>query len=349
MLKNPVHCHIALYCYQLPLIGQAHPVKEGLFFILETEQQYSYGEYAPHPATFQTPLATLERALVQLCDAGSITVSKLSPPLQWGFVMALSWLFPEIGGWNLPNRLPIRVPLNGLITDLRTALQPSTSVPPYSTFKLKIGRLPVDEEIALIQQFHQQYPDVQLRLDANQRLSFDQAKRLLTALRGLPIEYVEDPTADSEEYPALFHQTGIPIALDETLTSSWLKTHSASPLDWLAALVIKPPRYGDLTTICHLVATAHQHHIPLVLSAAYESTLTLHWLALVHASLNPTSVAAGLDTFRIFTEHLSPWEVRNGTVVLRSYRPEPSTLAWDRSHFLGRWHVQLYWDAQIHR
>ncbi len=344
---------LALYRYHLPVRSTTASGKSGLFFVLHTDRQYSYGEYAPHPATFNIPLPQLTVELQHWLNVGDIVISALPPHLQWGFTMALLWQFPELLAPPRPLSFPLTVPINALITDLsneETIVQ--TCNAGYSILKLKVGRFPIAEEIQHIHRLHQHCPEARLRLDANGKLSLDAAAALLTAVRHLPIDYIEDPTPNVEDYTSLFNTTGIAIALDETLVSFLRQSKCTTCCPpWLAAFVVKPPRYCTIALLREIIETAHTLGVPLIFSAAYESSLTLHWLAVAHHQWNPSSSlpAAGFDTFRLFPHQLSPWNVSAGSVTLNAPIPPLDSLAWQYCSLLGKWEVRLYWDAHKQR
>ncbi|MFM8983128.1 MAG: enolase C-terminal domain-like protein, partial [Spartobacteria bacterium] len=80
--------------------------------------------------------------------------------------------------------------------------------------------------------------ECQLRLDPNRAWSFDETLRLAEKLSHFPIEYLEEPLADSSRLPELIQRSACPIALDETLRE--IDPAGLWQFQGAAALVLKP-------------------------------------------------------------------------------------------------------------
>jgi glucarate dehydratase len=66
----------------------------------------------------------------------------------------------------------------------------------FTTFKLKGGVLPPDEEIETVRLLREAFPTAQIRLDPNAIWSVETSLRVARQLRQYDVEYLEDPTAD---------------------------------------------------------------------------------------------------------------------------------------------------------
>jgi o-succinylbenzoate synthase len=168
-------------------------------------------------------------------------------------------------------------------------------------------------------------PGVRLRLDANRAWSREQTETLLAALGGRRIEYLEEPLRPGLSYAGWADRIGIPFAWDETL-----REEPAADLDTpgLGALVLKPMLTG-LTRTRDLVAQARARGITVVLSAAYESNLSLDFYARLAAHWGIEG-PHGFDTFRPFSMALLQ-------PLRHVHEPvERPILGRDRLEFLGR-------------
>ncbi|MFP4244533.1 MAG: enolase C-terminal domain-like protein, partial [Ectothiorhodospira sp.] len=142
-------------------------------------------------------------------------------------------------------------------------------------------------------------PGQRLRLDANRSWSPEAARTVLADLDPERIEFVEEPLRPGLDYGAWPGITTVPFAWDETL-----RAHKgpfptrALDTPGLGTLVIKPMLTG-LGETQRLVAAGRARGLQVLLSAAYESNLTLDLYARLadHWRLPGPH---GLDTFSIF-------------------------------------------------
>lgn len=197
----------------------------------------------------------------------------------------------------------------------------------YRTVKIKVGGRP-DDDIVLIRRVADLLGgDVAIRLDANRRWTYETAVRVLNGLPENRIEYVEEPLTipSPAEYARLKNETGVRIALDETLAEidDIDALLSAGIAD---AVIIKPTILGGIARAVHLAETARKYGCNVVVTSAFESEVGL--IALVHlaAAVCP-EVACGLDTISIFDPSPSShqFSVRNGAIAV----PNKSGLGLD--------------------
>ena len=261
--------------YRLPLrepievAGNALSWREGV--LLKTE--HGWGEAAPLPGYSRETLDDVVNAL----QAG--------PPFEFPS-LRFAW---ESAASTLDT---IDVPVNALLTgkpdDVIRACQ-DLAAAPCRAVKIKVGRSTVESDVALIRAARDCLRhDQSLRLDANRAWTFSQARSFCLAIPQLAIEYLEEPLTRPELCEELFRQTGLPYALDETLS----ETDDLSTFPNVAAFVVKPTKIGGNTDIRTLV----RHGKPVVLSACFESGVgTAHVARLAHQF--SSEVPVGLDTY----------------------------------------------------
>ena len=161
-----------------------------------------------------------------------------------------------------------------------------------SAAKLKVGRGDLQTEVELVKAVRGQLPsDVRLRLDANQAWTIDEATSFIDSLRGIDLEYIEEPLQNPQELEQLFSQTGVRYALDESLSQhadmdAWLEACPNA-----VALICKPTILGGRADVQRLVATGK----PITFTAAFESGVGLARIVQLAAEFAP-DCAAGLDT-----------------------------------------------------
>jgi O-succinylbenzoate synthase len=178
----------------------------------------------------------------------------------------------------------------------------------YRAFKVKVGRLSLQEDIQRIRALHQRFHgEALLRLDANRRWSLEEAVYFAQALEGLPVDYFEEPLLRPEELPAFRQMTGYEYALDESL---WELTPRSTDdhLALASALVLKPNILGGWRATQQWVEWAETRQRPVVFSSSFESGVGLAFLAQWAAALE-TTTPVGLDTANWLVEPLlTDWQ-----------------------------------------
>jgi L-alanine-DL-glutamate epimerase-like enolase superfamily enzyme len=115
-------------------------------------------------------------------------------------------------------------------------------------------------------------PGVRLRIDANGKWSRDGTHQMMKELRGLCIDYIEEPCRDAHELLAI--ELPFRIALDESLVelgSRDLARALESPA--LAALVLKPTLLGGFARCLELAGLAHRHGVAPIVSHTLEGPI----------------------------------------------------------------------------
>ncbi len=307
-----------LYRYRLPLTaplpigGRALEVREGVLIRWQSASgAVGWGEVAPLPGFSAEPIEVAVAHLRRLRSVLSVLdpaappadgAAPLPPSVRFGVDLAWAGLMAAEAGRPLPQVLAPEarptVALNALLmgrgddvaADARRCREAG-----YSAVKLKVGRASVREDAARVRRVAEALgPDVALRLDANRAWTLDQAVAFAGAVAGVPIAYVEEPLADPAVLPALVAQTGLPVALDESMTAMTevdLARHT-----YARAVVLKPTLVGGLFRALRLGWAAHRLGMQPVVSAAFESGVGLQGLLALAAVLPATP--AGLDTYR---------------------------------------------------
>lgn len=231
---------------------------------LIVQSAIGFGEIAPLPGFSRE---TFEEARAEIIAVLRGEAEPTLPSVRWGLACAQKKL------------KSVHLPLS--------ALGPK---PGFTTLKLKLGHLPLQEAIALVQQ-NQHFS---LRLDCNRAWSLDQALEFVRHFKPTDFLYLEEPVRTFEELIQFSKLTHFPIALDESIHCDWTQIPS------LKAIVVKPTIVGAIPTI--------PPHLDLVLSSSYESGLGL--LHIAGAVQNDLPV--GLDT--VFQDDLltSPIDTSSG-------------------------------------
>ncbi len=135
---------------------------------------------------------------------------------------------------------------------------------------------------------------VRFRLDPNRSWAFDEALEMSWALKGYPVEYLEEPLAEAERLPRFIEESPLPVALDETLRE--IEPEGLAGFRGAVALVLKPTLMGGFQRARQFARVGEEHGMVSVVSACFESGVGIYALGRFAASLAKTS-AAGLDTY----------------------------------------------------
>lgn len=310
--------------------------------IIADNGMVGYGEAAPlpgfSPETLEATTEVLADANVALrgktvplsLDEINNTVRQVipagHPAAVFGLETAFCDLAAQAAGRPLASWLNANaareVPVNYLITGTKPD-QDTTAADfergKYDMVKIKVGGRSEEDDIALVRGLADLLGrNIIIRLDANRQWTCDAAVRVLNGLRQCHIEYVEEPLANASpaEFSRLKSETGVSIALDETLAElggveAWL---SSAAVD---VLIIKPTIIGGIARAVQLKETAQRYNRSVVITSTFESNVGL--MALVHlaAAISP-GITCGLGTGSIFTAgFISPQlSVKNGAIAV---------------------------------
>lgn len=320
---------LSIYRYKVPLTA---PVKmpmrvmhrrEGLLIrIASVDGEVGWGEASPLPGYSRERLheATrqafkLKRILTghhfndewdELEDAVDALGrgSELVASVRFGVELALRNLFAEEREEMLPAMLTEspqeEVRVGALITSEERAqvLEEAHRLRDegYRAVKFKVGRGSIEEEAktarALAETLGSQ---IELRLDANRAWDLDEAVDFAEALGDTPISYIEEPLYRAAELPAFVEETGVPVALDETLRD--LTPDDLADHDYASAVVLKPMVLGGMSRTLRMVHKARELGLKAVLSSAYETGIATMGLVVLAATLDDPR-PMGLDTYR---------------------------------------------------
>jgi len=325
--------HVVLYRYTIPFTepitvrGQRLIQREGIILVLKSSEgeHVAYGEIAPLPGLHQETLQSAEAQLFELLSqrdtlAPDMLPKKLYPSVRTGVEMAMINLDAAISG-TLPSfsdeeKIAPQVPVNALLFgDTQQVMQRAEKYfnLGYRTFKLKVSANSITNSTSSIRELYRTFGDtVELRLDANQSLSLDEAISFAKQIPLGSVAYIEEPLQQAELIGDFYAATAIHSALDETL---WQKPEllATIPEASLAALILKPNRLGGISAALHFARYAKEKNLLAVFSSAFESGISLSFYAWLAASTASKPAACGLDTYRYLQHDLleTPFRAEN--------------------------------------
>ncbi len=326
-------CALQIFRYNIPLVkplklmGREISARSGILIRVFDEHQYSgWGEIAPFPGIHQEDLPEVVTQIKQFRK--DLIGQSISPKLielngafeewlggyqlhlsvRYGIELALLNLLAEIYRTPLAGLISRNyrktVSVNGLLSGTKEEIfnQLSGLVKEgYNTIKLKIGRGVLEDDIKLTKEVCTVLPNsVSLRLDANRIWPLDNAVAFGKTIANDRIEYIEEPLADPTLLDEFYQQTGMPIALDETLPETDFTTLSLP--NGIVALILKPSVLGGIEKTMQFATYAQNSGIKAVISSAFQSGIGLAAAANLAACMNQQDVPAGLDTYKWLAE-----------------------------------------------
>lgn len=212
-----------------------------------------------------------------------------------------------------------KIPCNATlgIQEVKTALMKAEEYieDGYNTLKIKVG-YQITREYRIVKQLREKYPDLRIRLDANQAWLPDEAIKHLRSLEKFDIEYCEQPVLKDDIYglKRVTDAVNIPIAADESIRNK----RSAKELSFVKAMdmaIIKPTLMGTYKDIFVTKEILDTHVIETVLTTALESAVGRAAIAALSAGLGDPKYAQGLATGSFLKEDLSSDSWLNSSVV----------------------------------
>ncbi len=364
-----------LFRYSLPLkeplrmLGHVLNERRGLILRLFEEssensldQQFGEGEITPLPGLHPESLLQAENQIRDFLSENSHPTQKrktLFSSVCFGLDMAQRTLHQsskvsesiksgETVGRDYKsakNKISAKqVPVNGLAVASGKKLEQECELlrdAGFKAIKIKVGRLSVQDDIERVKLARKILADdISLRLDANRSWDWKEALQFAKAIKDCRIEYCEEPLRDFQRMEELHEQTGIPLALDETLWNN--PNPETLAKNGIRALILKPGILGGWESTKFWVDFAEKQEMKVVISSSFESGLGLNWLAFMAANLLKQQIPAGLDTAKWFKQDLidPPFTLTNGNYVF----PE----SWPRANLKhlqkiadGSWIVRI--------
>ncbi len=193
--------------------------------------------------------------------------------------------------------------------------------------KLKIGTLPLADELAMLRDIRAEFTDIEIRVDANGAFSPAVALPVLHELAAIGVACIEQPIAPGrrQDMSALCHCSPLPIALDEELIAATTRPEREQLLDLIhpQALVIKPSLHGGLSGAAQWARLADERGISWWINSALESHIG-HSLLTQWCGLTAPERLHGLGTGKLFTDDaLRDIELRGHRLHWKIYTGKP--------------------------
>jgi O-succinylbenzoate synthase len=317
---------IEVFRYAIPfvealnLLGRSFVLRSGLLIRLEDgDGRTGVGEAAPLPGYSPD---TIEEALEQVATLADLAgqaipdgverldggfeawlgARSLVPSLRCGLEMAaLNLLAAEKGvplrkliGAEAREAVIVMGLLNGNLGEIRKKAQ-YLHTQGYRAVKLKVGRFELADDVQTTVWLGRNFGgEVSLRLDANRAWDYDTAINYARQTEDCEVAYIEEPVNDPSTFGKFADESGMAVALDESLRDLPVEELRAQPN--FTTVVIKPTVLG-LERSVRLARRGRELGMSPVISSSFESGLGLSALAQVAAAVQKEVTPCGLDTY----------------------------------------------------
>jgi o-succinylbenzoate synthase len=262
-------------------------IRSGIIIKLTDSAGRSHlGEIAPIPWFGSEPI---ERAISFCQQIGDrITPAQIKlipddlPACQFGFGSA--WTAFDA----ILSQIESNFKMSALLPAGAAAIErlPALAAQGYSTFKWKIGVLPIAQEMAIWAQLTAALPmAAKLRLDANGGLTEIEAEQWLAVCsQEARVEFIEQPLAPDEiaRTIELAAKYNTPIALDESV-ATFDRLQSVYDRGWRGIYIIKPGIAGFPWRLAEFIT---RHQLDVVFSSVMETEVGIAAASRLAASLN---------------------------------------------------------------
>ncbi|MBD3615538.1 MAG: o-succinylbenzoate synthase [Gracilimonas sp.] len=166
----------------------------------------------------------------------------------------------------------------------------------FHTLKVKVGR-DFEKELAILKALRLQFPEIEIRIDANQAWTVKEAIANLQTLEPLNIEYCEQPVSkfDLMDLKQVTDSSIIPIAADESVRNK-KSIEELSKAKAAKLVVLKPMLLGTFNDIFVTKEVADTHNIETIFTTSLESAVGQAATAAISAGLGNYNRAQGLAT-----------------------------------------------------
>ena len=169
------------------------------------------------------------------------------------------------------------------------------------TIKLKVGSEKFENDYLNVEKIHREFNgEIKLRLDVNGKWNYDEACLNLSKLSEFPIEYIEQPVADTQELLILASNTDMNLAPDESI-KSFDDIDLFIDSEKNNYLVIKPTLLGNIFLIIEKIKKAEKSNKKIIISSTFESDIGKSALLFLAAIVNH-NCAHGLAVQEIFKD-----------------------------------------------
>lgn len=254
--------------------------------------------------------------------------SEFSPFLEYDNKQSATWMKAALEAATKPAPTPLRneVMVNATLPNIKPGEVEKvlSNFDGCTTIKIKINDFTIDRELLIESLKH--VPNARFRLDINGGWTLDEAivnlKNYEGEFAGL-IDYVEQPCIDIADLKVLKNETGVKIAVDESIRK-FLGSDLTKLKDVADIAVIKWAPSGGINAALALIK---QISLPVVVSSALDSSVGIsHGLALACAIPNIYG-ACGLATVALLEGDVTSDSLLASKGVIANHKVTPDRIS----------------------
>ena len=254
--------------------------------------------------------------------------SEFSPFLEYDNKQSATWMKAALEAATKPAPTPLmnEVIVNSTLPNIKPGEVEKvlSNFDGCTTIKIKINDFMIDKELLIESLKH--VPNARFRLDINGGWTLDEAivnlKNYEGEFAGL-IDYVEQPCIDIADLKVLKNETGIKIAVDESIRK-FLGSDLTKLKDVADIAVIKWAPSGGINAALALIK---QISLPVVVSSALDSSVGIsHGLALACAIPNIYG-ACGLATVALLEGDVTSDSLLASKGVIANHKVTPDRIS----------------------
>ena len=254
--------------------------------------------------------------------------SEFSPFLEYDNKQSATWMKAALEAATKPAPTPLRneIMVNATLPNVKPGEVEKvlSNFDGCTTIKIKINDFTIDKELLIESLKH--VPNAKFRLDVNGGWTLDEAivnlKNYEGEFAGL-IDYVEQPCIDIADLKVLKNETGIKIAVDESIRK-FLGSDLTKLKDVADIAVIKWAPSGGINSALDLIK---QISLPVVVSSALDSSVGIsHGLALACAIPNLYG-ACGLATVALLEGDVTSDSLLASKGVIANHKVTPDRIS----------------------
>ena len=309
--------------------------REGIILSIKSDSFTAFGEVAPLPGFSEESLADVLTVLIQnkkfleqafLNDDAKQLISVLDQI--HGFLSLSFGLDTLLHDFNAKKKgIPfsellfeekeISVPCNATIGSLSFEealdLCREKVSDGFGTIKLKVG-IDFELELEIISKIRDSYPELNIRIDANQAWDLEEAISNLSKLESYGIEYCEEPlkNPDSTSLSTLKSESIIKLATDENVRNI-RQVREVTAQNNYDVIIIKPALMGlfDNANVTKVLSDTHNRVV--VFTTSFDGVIGRIATAVLASGLGSRNYAHGLATGSFLVEQgVGTKQVKNG-------------------------------------
>uniref|UniRef100_A0A803L7K1 Mandelate racemase/muconate lactonizing enzyme C-terminal domain-containing protein n=1 Tax=Chenopodium quinoa TaxID=63459 RepID=A0A803L7K1_CHEQI len=323
--------------------GEIAPLEIHEENLQDVEEQLRFLLHALKGATISYQLPLLRESFsVWIWRVIGVPPGSLFPSVRCGLEMAtlnaiaarqkctlLGILWPQPVQINVKNQQPASIDICALVDAEGSPHEVASTVSAlveegFRAVKVKVGRRDDPrEDGAVIKEIRRKIgAEVELRVDANRKWTYEEAIIFGSLVKDCDLQYIEEPVQCEEDIVRFCEDSGLPVALDETIDN--IQGNISDSLarfthPGVVALVIKPSVVGGFENAAVIAWWAHIKGKLAVVSATFETSLGLssyvqfaYYLEMRSSEISqavdkkPTKcVSHGLGTYKWLKEDLT--------------------------------------------